>query len=220
MTSYYFRIFAFSFMPLISTAQVVNNYIVQPSINVRWDNSGRWKFNSALEHRSVVNNGWNTLHVQAVQFASYEVGFYSQIGMGVMYRELFDDQRPEELRFTEQFVYARKYNNLKIAHRLRWDQRIRGENLTYRWRYRLSGSFPLNGATVDATEFYLTSSIETIFIAQANEKPGYDQRVAIGLGRALSNNIKLQLVNEYRWENYTNLINRSLFINLGVFYSL
>ncbi|GAL74150.1 hypothetical protein JCM19275_2997 [Nonlabens ulvanivorans] len=180
MTSYYFRIFVFLFMPLISTAQVVNNYIVQPSINVRWDNSGRWKFNSALEHRSVVNNGWNALHVQAVQFASYEVGFYSQIGMGVMYRELFDDQRPEELRLTEQFVYARKYNNLKIAHRLRWDQRIRGENLTYRWRYRLSGSFPLNGATVDATEFYLTSSIETIFIAQANEKPGYDQRVAIG----------------------------------------
>tara|TARA_R110002012_G_scaffold53641_2_gene137813 strand:- start:234 stop:896 length:663 start_codon:yes stop_codon:yes gene_type:complete len=220
MTSYYFRIFAFLFMPLISTAQVVNNYIVQPSINLRWDNNGRWMFNSALEHRSLINNEWNVLHVQAVQFASYEIGFHSQIGLGVMYRELFDDQRPEELRFTEQFVYARKYNNLKIAHRLRWDQRIRGENLTHRWRYRLSGSIPLNGGTVDATEFYITSRLETIFIAQANKKSGYDQRVAIGLGRALNKNMKLQLVTEYRWEDYTNDLKRSLFINLGVFYSL
>lgn len=220
MILYYFRIFTFLFLPVISTAQIVDSFIVQPSINVRWDNNSRWRFNSAIEHRNIINNGWNALHIQAVQFASYEIGFYSQIGVGIMYREIFDDQRPEEIRFTEQYVYARKFNSLRIAHRFRWDQRIRGEALTHRWRYRLSSSVPLSGGNLDISEYYITSSIEAVFIAQANEKPGYDQRVAIGIGRALSNNIKLQMVTEYRWEDYTQDINRSLFINLGVFYSL
>ncbi|EAS20826.1 DUF2490 domain-containing protein [Nonlabens mediterrranea] len=220
MISYYFRFLILMFLPCINIAQVADNFIMQPSINVRWDNTGRWRFNSAIEHRSKINNGWEALHIQATQFASYEVGFYSQIGVGVMYREIFDDELPEELRFTEQFVYARKYNDLKVAHRLRWDQRIRGERLTHRWRYRLSASIPLNGDTVDVTEYYVTSSIESIFKAQVKEKPGYDQRVALGIGRALDRKIKLQLMTEYRWENYTQDITRSVFLYLGVFYSL
>jgi hypothetical protein len=42
------------------------------------------------------------LHIQAAQFASHEMGFYSQIGVGVMYRELFDDSKLEEVRLAEQ----------------------------------------------------------------------------------------------------------------------
>lgn len=218
MTSYYFR-FLF-LMPLFATGQIVDDYVVQPSINISWNNNARWSFNSLIEQRNVVDNGVKGLHIQAAQFASYDIGFYSQIGAGVMYREVFDQQRPEELRFTEQFVYARKYNSLKLAHRVRWDQRIRGMDLTHRWRYRFSGSTPLNGGTVDAREFYLTASAEAVFIAQANQKPGYDQRIAIGIGTALTTKLKLQLVTEYRWEDYTQDLTRSLFFNFGLYYSL
>ena len=193
---------------------------MQPSIDVKWNHDSRWSFNTGVQQRNVIDNGINALHIQASQFASYELGFYTQIGIGVMYRELFDDQRPEELRFTEQFVYARKFNAVKVAHRLRWDQRIRGTDLTHRWRYRFSTSLPLNGATVDAREYYLTANLETLFIAQVTQKLAYDQRISIGIGTALQKGLKIQLVTEYRWEDYTNDLNRSLFINLGIYYTL
>lgn len=220
MTSCFFKVLIFLVLPLFATAQVVDNFVTQPSINLSWHNNSRWSFNSAIVQRSVMENGVNALHIQAAQFASYEIGFYSQIGVGVMYRELFDKQLPQELRFTEQFVYARQYNALKIAHRVRWDQRIRGMDVTHRWRYRFSGSVPLKGGTVDARELYITTSLEAVFIAEAGETPGYDQRVAIGIGTALTKNLKLQLVTEYRWEDYTQEIDRSLFFNLGMYYSL
>lgn len=220
MTFCYFRFLVVALMPLVSSAQIVDNYVAQPSINVSWNNNARWSFNSAIEQRNLIENGINGLHLQAAQFASYDIGFYTQIAAGVMYREVFDDQRPEELRFTEQFVYVRKYNSLKLAHRLRWDQRIRGTELTHRWRYRFSGSLPLNGGNIDAREFYLTASVETLFIAQAREKPGYDQRVSLGIGIALTRKLKIQLVTEYRWEDISQDLEKSLFFNLGVYYSL
>ncbi len=204
----------------MSTAQVVDDFIAQPSLNLAWNNNGRWSYNTAIEQRNILVNGVQGLHVQAAQFASYDLGFYTQLGAGVMYREVFDNQRPEELRFTEQFVHARKYNALKIAHRLRWDQRIRGTDLTHRWRYRFSGSMPLNGESINTREWYVTASAEALFIAQHLKKPGYDQRVALGLGTAILKKMKIQLVTEYRWEDYTQDLEKSLFLNLGLYYSL
>jgi hypothetical protein len=159
------------------------------------------------------------LHVQGAQYVSYEIGFYSQLGVGIMYRELFDNDRPEELRTTQQFVYSKKYNALKVAHRARWDQRWRGDRLTHRWRYRVSSSLPLNGSVTDPSEFYLTSSLETLFVAENGVAPALDQRFALGLGRQVGSRTKIQLVTEYRTEDFARGIERSLFINLGLYYS-
>jgi hypothetical protein len=201
-------------------SQIVDDVIVQPALNISWNTGNRWSFNSAIEQRNSTDGSFEALHIQAAQFASYEVGFYSQIGVGIMYRELFDDSRPEEVRFTEQYVYTRKYNALKIAHRLRWDQRLRAARTTHRWRYRFSSSLPLNGFATDASEFYLTASLETVFIAERSNRPGYDQRFSIGIGRKISKSLKLQLVTEYRFEDFTSTTERLLFLNLGVYYGI
>ncbi len=219
MISYCFRVF-FVLIPAMGLSQIVDEVLVQPSINVSFHNDSRWSFNTALEQRNVVANEYDNLHVQLSQFASYEIGFYSQIGMGVMYREVFDRDRPEELRTTQQYVRTRNFNSLKIAHRVRWDQRWRGDLLTHRWRYQFSGAIPLNGNVTDASEFYLTSAAEIVFIAENNERPAYDQRVSIGLGKQLNSDYKLQLTTEYRWEDFTAASDRLLFVNLALYYSL
>lgn len=220
MISFYSRVFLFLLLPLLSFSQIVEDVIVQPSLNISWQTGNRWSFNSVMEQRNSTYDGVDALHIQAAQFVGYEVGFYSQIGFVVMYRELFDDSRPEEVRFTEQYVYKRKYNALKVAHRVRWDQRLRGDRTTHRWRYRLSSSLPLNGFATDVSEYYLTASLETVFIAEKAERPGYDQRFSLGLGRQLSKNLKLQLVTEYRFEDFTANTERLLFLNLGMYYSI
>lgn len=220
MTLFYSRSFLFLILPLFSFSQVVDDVTVQPSINISWETGNRWSFNSVIEQRNSTADSFEALHIQAAQFASYDIGFYSQLGLGIMYREVFDDARPEEIRFTEQYVYSRKYNALKVAHRARWDQRLRGDRTTHRWRYRLSSSLPLNGFAADVSEFYLTASLETVFIAERNEKPAYDQRFSLGLGRQINKKLKLQLVTEYRFEDFTANTERLLFLNIGVYYKM
>ena len=219
MTSCCFRIF-FCLLPVLSYSQVVDEVLFQPGIKVSWNNNSRWSFNTSIEQRTSFDENTEALHIQLAQFAQYEIGFYSQLGIGMMYRELFDQERPEELRLTEQYVFAKKYNQFKLAHRLRWDQRLRDERTTHRWRYQLSGSIPLNGSQVDATEYYISAHAETLFIAENQRLPAYDQRVGIALGKQLGSSYKLQLETEYRWEDFTAGTSRLLFVNLSIYASL
>ena len=219
MTSYCFR-GLFFLIPMIAFSQLVDEVLVQPAVTISWHNDSRWSFNTTLEQRTLVYNDADALHVQLAQFAQYEIGFYSQLGAGVMYRELFEPGQPEELRTSQQFVNARTYNALKMTHRVRWDQRWRGERLTHRWRYQLSGSIPLNGTVTDASEYYLTAALETLLIAENNQRPDYDQRISAGIGKKLSSSYKLQFTAEYRWEDFTAATDRLLFLNLALYYSL
>jgi hypothetical protein len=209
----------FLLFPLAMCAQV-DEVLVQPTINLSMQKGSRWGFNTAIEQRTLLVNDVQGLHVQAAQFVTYELGFYAQLGAGIMYRELFDEARPEELRTSQQYVYGRTYNALKLAHRLRWDQRFRGDFLTHRWRYRISSSVPLNGSKTDVNEFYLTGSLETLLVVEQGVAPAYDQRFSVGLGTQLIPKMKLQLVAEYRIEDFTATSERPLFFNLGMYYSL
>ncbi len=219
MTSFCFRVLFF-LVPALTAAQWVDKVLVQPAINVSWQTDSRWSFNTTIAQRTLIYDRTDALHVQIAQFAQYEIGFYSQLGAGVMYREILERGAPEELRTTQQFVHTRTYNALKIAHRLRWDQRWRDDLLTNRWRYRLSGSIPLNGAVTDASEYYLTAGVETLFIVERNERPVYDQRITAGIGRKLGSSYKLQFTTQYRWEDFTSVSERLLFLNLSLYYSL
>ena len=219
MTSFCFRVL-FLLLPFCAMGQLVDDVIFQPAIKIVWHNNSRWSFNTALEQRNNMTNEVDPLHINLTQFANYEIGFYSQIGLGVMYRELFDENNPEELRVTEQFVHAKKYNQFKVAHRLRWDQRLRSDRVTHRWRYQLSGSLPLSGNKIDTSEYYLTANLETLLIAENNVGPAYDQRLGFGLGKQLETKYKLQLNTEYRWEQFTTENQRSLFIYLSLYANL
>ena len=218
MTSCSFKVFLFFLIPILSFSQV-DVVLAQSSATLSIKKGSRWGFNSTIAQRNTVYEKTEGLHIQAAQFATYEVGFYSQLGVGVMYRELFDENKPEELRTTEQFVHTRKYNRFKLAHRVRWDQRWRADRLTHRWRYRISSSLPLNGERTDSAEFYLTGNLETLFIAENGARPAYDKRFALGLGRQISSKIKIQFITAYRIEDFTHSSQRLLFLKLCLYYS-
>ncbi|GAK96173.1 hypothetical protein JCM19294_2955 [Nonlabens tegetincola] len=219
MTSYYFRILIVLLLSQTAVSQIVDNTLFQNALNISYDNNYRWSFVSALEQRSLTGDDAGLLHIQASHYTNYEVGFYGQIGIGIMYRDL-RNSNTSELRITEQYAYSRKYNQLKMAHRIRWDQRYRGDRITHRWRYRYSIALPLNGIQTDKNEWYLGASVETLFIAENLTKPFWDQRLIFNLGNQISRNFKLQLSTEYRWESFTQNTERLLFINLGGYWSL
>ncbi|BAO55029.1 DUF2490 domain-containing protein [Nonlabens marinus] len=219
MTSYCFRTLIF-LLPAFAAAQWVDQVLVEPAMNVSWNTNSRWSLNTTIAQRTLTYDSIDALHVQIAQFAQYEIGFYSQLGAGVMYREVSEQGAPEELRTTQQFVHTKTYNALQIAHRLRWDQRWRDDLLTHRWRYRISGSIPLDGAVTDASEYYLTAGVETLFIAEMNKRPAYDQRITAGIGKKLGSSYKLQFTTQYRWEDFTAVNERLLFLNLSLYYSL
>jgi hypothetical protein len=218
MTFSYFKLLLLYALPIFTMAQI-ERVVVQPSLSFSIKKDVRWSFNTTFQERNSVENGITALHVQAAQFVSYEIGFYSELGVGIMYRELFDQHLPEELRTTQQYVYSRKYNALKVAHRARWDQRWRDDRLTHRWRYRFSSSLPLNGSETDTKEFYVTASVETLFIGETGRKPALDQRFSAGLGRQMGKKTKLQFIIEYRTEDFRRDTERSLFIDLGLYYT-
>jgi hypothetical protein len=218
MTSFFFKILIF-LLPILGSTQVVDNFLVQPGLKISWNDNNRWGFNTSIEQRSVVSSDLKALHLQLAQFASYDIGFYSQFGIAVMYREIADQNRPEELRTSQQYVYTKNYNALKTAQRVRWEQRWLDDRLIHRWGYQFSSSLPLSGLFIDSSEFYMTAAVELLFIAESDIKPAYDQRISLGLGKKLNSNYKLQLTTEYRWEDFTSASERLLFFNLALYYS-
>lgn len=218
MISYFFRALII-LVPALGMSQA-DQVVFQPATSISWNPQSRWSFNTAMEQRTQIKNDTEAISMQIAQFAQYEIGFYSQLGIGVMYRELFDENQPEEVRFMEQYVHTKKYNQIKLAHRLRWDQRIRGDRTTHRWRYRLSGSIPLNGNVVDPSEYYITGHLETLFIAEYDQRPLYEQRAGLGIGKQLGSTFKLQTSAQYRWFDLTEETSTLLFLNISLYVSL
>ncbi|GAA0871531.1 hypothetical protein GCM10009117_06770 [Gangjinia marincola] len=208
---------------LLSTgiyAQVADQILVEPGMNLAWPSKGRWSFNTAIENRTEVEENKEALHVQLAHFTSYEVGFYGKVALGIMYRELFDKDRPEELRITEQYSYGKRYNQLRLVHRARVEQRIRENDITHRLRYQFSADLPLEGLELDAREFYIAGSLESLLSLNRSNSPEIDQRFSVTLGNRILSNLKVQLTTQYRFENYAQETFTRLFFSLGTFYKL
>ena len=205
----------------VSHAQFADVYLTDPAVNFSWSSDTRWGTNTAFGYRATLGGEVpaNSLHVQAAQFVTYEVGFAGSLGLGLMYRELFDEQSPEELRLTSQYSNAQFFNALRIVHRGRLEQRFRGGITTHRIRYRLSADIPLSGLALDTGEFYAALSTESLLNLEDESAPEWDQRFTLKLGHKTTSSLKLQLNTQYRFEAYNQQVERRLFFSLETYYS-
>lgn len=205
-------------VPIVAMGQIAQQSRLESGVTAQWNSNDRWQFYTSLHQRTDLNDVTG-MHVQFTQYATYDIGFYATIGAGFMYRELsrFKDR---EFRWTAQYTYSRTYNAIKLAHRVRWDQRYREDDPEYRLRYRLSFSMPLNGFKVDVKEYYVTAGSESLYVVQSGELPEYDQRLYAGVGFRWSDKLRIQSTTEHRWESLLNDSQTLLFVNLGLFYRL
>lgn len=150
-----------------------------------------------LNDRVTVSGGYTL-------FTTYPYGDYPTADLGVPF--------PEQ-RLYEDITVSDQLGRLKLAHRIRLEQRWLGQPSTAnprhltgweyqnRVRYQLAGTFPLAGPTIDDGELYL-NVFDELFIGfgrQVGNNVFNQNRISGGLGYQVRDNFKLEL-------NYLNQI--------------
>lgn len=195
------------------------------AVNTKFNS--RWKLNIGVANRNLLTRdvanepiSFDARHIQVEMNSGYEVGFYSTLGGGIMYRfnTLQGIDAKNELRLTQQFSIAKTYNALRIVHRFKTDQRIFNSTTEHRFRYRLSTDFPLQGLQLDTGEFYVVASTETVFNSGNKITPMWDQRFVTALGNQVSKSLKAQIDIEYRFENWAQEVSTRWFLVTGLVY--
>ncbi|MUP45359.1 DUF2490 domain-containing protein [Gramella sp. BOM4] len=198
---------------------------LEPDINLNLERPNRWSFNFGISNRNLIHSEGETLFnarfFELSHFTSYEVGFYGKLSLGLRYRfnELFEDTSRDEIRLTQQYSRSRKYNSLKLAHRIRFEQRFRA-NTIYRTRYEFSAQLALNGQRLDPDEFFLVGNTEALLSMGSAIKPSLEQRIGLSLGKEISKGIKIDFGTEYRLANYNQSTVHELFFLTGLNLSL
>jgi hypothetical protein len=116
--------------------------------------------------------------------------------------------RPQpEQRLYEDVILTDELGQLQLAQRLRLEQRWLGQradegagavqdwDYQHRIRYQLSGSFPLQGPTIDDGEWYL-NAFDELFISfgrNVGNNVFNQNRISGGLGYQFSDNAKVEL---------------------------
>lgn len=187
----------------ILLAQDSESYLgVVPEINLSYELK-TIKFNLKAEsfqlfHANADNPGWNYQYEQTeVQFfVSKKMNPFISLAVGYQYGIEVGDKNTH--RGIQQFSYVFKPGNLKWGHRVRTDQTFYHNKATkFRFRYRLLLELPLQGQSIDYSEFYMVVSDEILYAIQDKEQD-YENRLILYLGYFFENSNKLQLGLDYR----------------------
>lgn len=209
----------------ISTAQSDFTIYSEPEFSLNLDSPNRWSFNFGIGNRNLMmedeQGKFDARHLELSHFTSYEVGFYSKLSLGLRYRfrEVFEDSQHDEIRITQQYGRSKKFDLIKIAHRLRFEQRFR-EETSFRSRYEFSVEFPLNGERVDKNEFFMVTDTEALWSIGKEQKPSFEHRVGISVGNEIFKDTTADVGLEYRLDDYNNHPASELFITAGISLSI
>ena len=207
MTFYYSRLLLLAVLfPLCLFCQRTE-FLNQHELSLNYKPETRWSFNFEFTNRNTFpksEEAYKVQHLELSHFTTYQSGFYGSFSLGLRYRnrDLFDTERSNEVRFTQQYNYVRSYNQYRIGHRFRLEERLYTGETAYRLRYRLGIDFPLQGLRLDTGEFYTAINLENVYSVQDREKPDFNQRLSLTLGNKISAATKLQIALEYRKDDY------------------
>jgi hypothetical protein len=165
----------------------------------------------------------NSRHLQLSTNLNYQLGLYDRLGGGLMYRfnSVGKDGISNELRFTQEYIHITQINAVRLAHRLKSDQRLfKSLSTEFRFRYRLSADFPLNGLKLDPGEFYALIATETLLNSGEAFKPEWDQRFNLAFGNQITPFVKAQLDLQYRAESFSNQLQNQIFLFTSVIVGL
>lgn len=141
--------------------------------------------------------------VDLVHFSTYNLDYNHSLSFGVQYRfrENFDGGS-NELRLSQQFNYTKQNLALRFGHRFQLEQRILDDRTILRSRYRFALDFPLNGEKLDVGESYLVISMEALLSLAKQQNPEIDHRTTAQIGWLVSEQLRLQMGLEYRFEAF------------------
>ena len=180
----------------------------QPEFSINYDVTPLYSHNFSLANRNYfyrdTQTNFSVRQLDLSHFSTYKTGFNTSIGAGVQYRfrEVFENDRSNELRFTQQFNSTKKQRIIRIGNRLRSEQRITNAQTIHRFRYRFAIDLPLKGLELNVGEPYLIATTESLLSVGKGVSPEYDQRFTSQIGWLLGDKAKFQIGVEYRFEDY------------------
>lgn len=197
----------------------------EPDISLNYKVATDYSHNLELSQRSYIYNealGLKARQLDIAHFSNLRIRYNQSIALGIQYRfrNVFEDDEENELRFTQQYNIIHQEGNLRFGNRLRIEQRISPSLTTHRFRYRFAMDLPLNGEKLNVGEAYFVASTESLLSVARGNRPEYDQRVTANIGWLLNNETKLQAGIEYRAENYAQRTEHILFLLTSLVYSL
>ncbi|ADV48375.1 DUF2490 domain-containing protein [Cellulophaga sp. E16_2] len=192
---------------------------LEPQISVNHKISPLYAFNFSTSNRAYFyKDGATAVNMRQLDFAHFSeltIASNQSFSLGIQYRfrALFEEEKENELRITQQYNYKFKPKSIRYGHRVRTEQRISPSLTTFRFRYRFAADMPLKGEKLDIGEPYIIVSTESLLSVANTKKPSYDQRFSSQIGYKLSSNTKVQIGLEYRLEEYNTTLAQVLFLN-------
>lgn len=188
-----FFIIIFSYSSFIFYSQESTQFGMLPKVVLsnKIDEKSKWV--NSIESRTFVKDNLNTNHslVDVSTIYSRKISNNQSANFGYILRF-----RADEIihRTFQHFNVLSNLSALKIAHRFAFEQFYqRGEQITFRARYRFSLEKPLNGERVDVNEFYIKLGNEYLY-----DFSDLEARLTPYLGYQLSQKDKLEVGFDYR----------------------
>lgn len=181
---------------------------VLPAVNLNNKFKNDWSFNTKIESRQRLQSGdfsggadkeYQYVLTDISLIAGRKVGLNSRIGGGYLIRIAEGEQMH---RFIQQYIIVQKKSGYRLAHRFLTDQTFsEKEAPVFRLRYRITSEIPLNGESVDPTEFYLKLNNEYVNSVQEAD---YDLEIRLVplLGYGISDDHKIELGLDYRINSF------------------
>jgi hypothetical protein len=188
----------------------------EPDIGLNYKVTTHYSHNFQLSQRSYIYDEKFELRARQLDLAHFselKIAYGQSIALGIQYRfrNLFEEENENELRFTQQYNITHKRGNVRFGDRFRAEQRITPSLTVHRFRYRLAVDLPLNGEELNVGEAYFVASTESLSSVARGNKPEFDQRLTANIGWLINPDVKLELGSEYRVENYTRSTENVLF---------
>ncbi|NHF58704.1 DUF2490 domain-containing protein [Flavobacteriaceae bacterium TP-CH-4] len=203
-------LFLWGSLLVVSSLMAQNNYTgyIEPDISVNYEAATNYDHNFKISTRTYFYDegayGLRSRQIDLVHFSKLKIRVNQSLAIGLQYRfrELFENDRENELRLTQQYNGTSKPSVIRFGHRVRSEQRIQSSITIHRFRYRFALDFPLRGEQLDIGEPYLIGSTETLLSVAKSNRPQYDHRFTVSLGALLSKETRIQAGMEYRFEDY------------------
>lgn len=202
------------------------NGFYEPYIKLDYDVNKNLSQEFTLEERTIWYDDesfkFEVKQIDLAHFSKLKLSDKNAVAVGIQYRfrENFDKNKENELRFTEEYSYTTKPKATEFEHRVRAEQRITSSETSHRFRYNFAVNRSFNGTEIKKGNAYMIGDLETLLTVAKTSKPEYEQRIGAGVGFAVSDLMKIELVTEYRLSDFTQDLVHELYFVTGLKISL
>lgn len=187
-----------------TTLWAQNEYGVLPSVNLTIPAGNNLKLNAKSETRFLLPSvdvskkaaGWQLIDLSLAAVRNLSTN--TSVAGGILVRQT---QSGNIYRALQQIAFKKGLDKWKYSHRLRADQTFAQQVLPqFRFRYRFTLLFSLDGLEIDPREFYFRWNTEYLFKIRGTNITHESRWVPL-LGYAINDKNKVEIGIDYRWDN-------------------